>query len=88
VRINRRNTVTNICETVLFLIEFVDLSVISTFQLSDCHKQTYWMSSMAFSFSLSTKTLTFACSVLSTSLKPLFLKSYILFWCTMIHLYG
>jgi len=72
----------------LLFIRLVDLSVVSTCQLSDSHKQTYWMSSMAFSFSHSTKTLTFAYSVLSTSLKLPFLKCCTLFWCTMTHLYG
>jgi len=62
---------TNLCETVfgavILYIQFVDLSVVSTFQLCDCHRQTYWMSSMVFSFSHLTKILIFACSVLLTS---------------------
>jgi len=60
----------------------------STCQLCASHKRTYWMFSMAFSFSLSTKTLTFACSVSSISLKHPFLKCYIPFCCTMMHLSG
>jgi len=64
------------------------LSVASTYQLSDCHKRTYWMCSTAFSFSRLTRTLTSACSVSSTSLKLPFLKSCIPFCYTTTRLYG